>query len=70
VDDCNCSICSKSGYLHLTVPKSRFRLLSGSDALVTCQFNTGTVEGMVVTPCNGREWEQQFPSGRGAPLEP
>jgi hypothetical protein len=44
--------------------------LSGRDALVTYQFNTGTVEGMVVTPCNGREWEQQFPSGRGAALEP
>jgi hypothetical protein len=27
--ECNCSICSKSGSLHLIVPKSRFRLLSG-----------------------------------------
>src|SRR5262252_5633047 len=25
--DCNCSICSKSGFLHLIVPKSRFILL-------------------------------------------
>ena len=27
VTDCNCSICSKSGYLHLIVPKSQFKLL-------------------------------------------
>ena len=44
VSDCNCSICSKSGYLHLTVPKSRFKLLSGSEALTTYQFNTGTAK--------------------------
>jgi hypothetical protein len=25
--ECNCSICSKSGFLHLIVPRSRFRLL-------------------------------------------
>ena len=28
--ECNCSICGKSGYLHLVVPKSRFKLLQGS----------------------------------------
>jgi len=29
VAECNCSICAKSGFLHLIVPKSRFRLLQG-----------------------------------------
>lgn len=38
--DCNCSICTKSGFLHLIVPKSRFRLLAGEDALATYTFNT------------------------------
>ena len=28
VNECNCSICSKTGYLHLVVPKERFTLLS------------------------------------------
>ncbi len=51
VSDCNCSICAKSGYLHLTVPKSRFRLLSGSDALVTYQFNTGTARHLFCSVC-------------------
>ena len=29
VSECNCSICSRSGYLHLIVPRERFRLLRG-----------------------------------------
>lgn len=40
VDECNCSICSRSGYLHLIVPKSRFRLLQGEDNLTTYTFDT------------------------------
>lgn len=51
VSDCNCSICSKSGYLHLIVPKSRFKLLSGSEALTTYQFNTGTAKHLFCSTC-------------------
>ncbi|RUS18330.1 glutathione-dependent formaldehyde-activating protein [Endogone sp. FLAS-F59071] len=40
VHDCNCSICAKKGFLHLIVPKSRFRVLSGEDALTCYTFNT------------------------------
>ena len=29
-----------AGYVHLIVPKSRFRLISGSDELATYTFNT------------------------------
>jgi hypothetical protein len=28
-------------------------------------LDAGTVEGMTVTPFNGREWEKQYPNGRG-----
>ena len=38
---CNCSICAKTGFVHLIVPESRFRLLQGADALETYTFNTG-----------------------------
>ena len=38
--DCNCSICSKSGYLHLIVPKSKFRLIQGEANLTTYTFGT------------------------------
>ena len=100
VSECNCSICSKAGYLHLVVPADRFKLLSGSDTLTTYTFNTktakhlfcsvcgiksfyvprshpdgisvnarcidpGTIDGMTITPFNGREWEAQYPKGRG-----
>ena len=98
--DCNCSICTKTGYLHLIVPASRFRLLTDVALLTSYQFNTGTarhlfcsvcgikpfyvprshpdgysvnvrcldpgtVTGMRTVPCDGRDWEKQFPQGQG-----
>src|SRR6185503_19283928 len=36
--DCNCSMCAKTGYLHLIVPKSRFTLVRGEDVLATYTF--------------------------------
>jgi hypothetical protein len=44
IDECNCSMCSRLGYLHLIVPASRFRLLRGQDSLITYTFNTGTAK--------------------------
>ena len=104
VSECNCSICSKTGFLHLIVPRARFRLLSGEESLTTYRFNTGvakhlfcshcgiksfyvprshpdgysvnarcldegTVEGMSVKKIDGRNWEKQYPAGRGERLE-
>ena len=40
VSDCNCSMCTKKGFLHWIVPPERFELLSGGDDLVTYEFNT------------------------------
>ena len=51
VMDCNCSICAKTGYLHLTVPQSRFRLLSGQDSLTTYLFNTATARHLFCSVC-------------------
>ena len=51
VTDCNCSICSKAGYLHLIVPKSQFRLLSGEDVLTTYEFNTGRAKHLFCSVC-------------------
>ena len=39
--DCNCSICRKSGFLHLIVPQRQFRLLAGEDALTDYRFGDG-----------------------------
>lgn len=38
---CNCSICHMSGYLHVFVQQSEFKLLTGQDDLETYTFNTG-----------------------------
>lgn len=100
VSECNCSMCSRSAYLHLIVRKSQFRLLQGEEFLTTYTFNTGTarhlfcsvcgvksfyvprshpdgysvnarcldegtVDGIIIEPINGREWEKQYPEGRG-----
>lgn len=51
VDECNCSICSKSGYLHLLVPKSRFRLLAGEDQLLTYTFDTHEARHLFCKTC-------------------
>ena len=40
VTECNCSICTKKGFLHLIVPPERFELIRGEDDLTTYTFNT------------------------------
>jgi hypothetical protein len=51
VDDCNCSICRKSGYLHLIVEKGRFRLLQGDEFLTSYRFNTGAAKHLFCKVC-------------------
>src|SRR3990172_7662005 len=51
VHECNCSICSKSGHLHLSVPRSRFRLLSGREVLTSYRFNTGVADHLFCSIC-------------------
>jgi hypothetical protein len=48
---CNCSICSRSGFLHLIVPSSHFRLLRGRDDLTEYTFNTGTARHLFCHHC-------------------
>jgi len=38
--ECNCSMCTMKGILHLIVPLERFRLLKGGELLTTYTFNT------------------------------
>ena len=51
VTDCNCSICTKKGFLHLIVPPQAFELLSGREALTTYRFNTGTAQHTFCATC-------------------
>lgn len=49
--ECNCSMCSKAGYIHLIVPKSRFTLLEGEDDITTYTFNTGVAKHTFCKTC-------------------
>jgi hypothetical protein len=49
--DCNCSICRMTGFLHLIVPASRFRLLDGEEALTEYRFNTGAARHLFCGHC-------------------
>ena len=49
--DCNCSMCSRAGYLHLIVAKPQFRLVAGQDALTTYRFNTGAAQHLFCSVC-------------------
>lgn len=51
VQECNCSICSKTGYWHLIVPKTKFRLLQGANDLAEYTFNTGTAKHLFCKVC-------------------
>ncbi len=49
--DCNCSICRMTGFLHLIVPASRFRLLAGAEVLSEYVFNTGIAKHRFCRVC-------------------
>jgi hypothetical protein len=49
--ECNCSMCARSGYLHLIVGAGAFRLLSGADDLVEYTFGTGTAKHRFCRRC-------------------
>lgn len=49
--ECNCSMCAKSGYLHLIVPQSRLTLLCGAENLTTYTFNTGVAKHTFCKTC-------------------
>lgn len=40
VEVCNCSICSRTAYLHWYVPPERFRLLTPRESIETYRFHT------------------------------
>ena len=51
VTECNCSICTKKGFLHLIVPSQQFELLSGREVLATYTFNTGVAKHTFCRVC-------------------
>jgi len=56
--ECNCTICSMTGFLHLIVPQSRFRLLGDPAALATYTFNTGVARHLFCRTCGIKSFYQ------------
>lgn len=51
VEECNCSICRMTGFLHIIVPASQFQLLAGADDIVDYRFNTGVARHLFCRHC-------------------
>jgi hypothetical protein len=51
VEDCNCSMCARVGFLHIIVPAARFRLTQGEDKLTRYTFNTGAAKHLFCSVC-------------------
>lgn len=56
--DCNCSICSATGFRHLMVPHHDFRLLSGEADLVSYRFGTGAANHLFCGTCGVKSFYQ------------
>jgi hypothetical protein len=48
---CNCSICERTGFVHIIVPESRFQLTKGGEALSSYRFNTGVADHLFCSTC-------------------
>ncbi|MFK7898931.1 MAG: GFA family protein [Myxococcota bacterium] len=51
VYECNCSICSRTGFLHLIVEADCFRILSGESFLTSYKFGTKTADHLFCRKC-------------------
>lgn len=49
--DCNCSICTKAGYLHLIVPRSKLRILQGKEHITTYTWGTRVAQHTFCKRC-------------------
>ncbi len=54
--DCNCSICTKKGFLHVIVPREQFRVVAGAEALSTYTFGTHTAKHHFCRSCGMHAW--------------
>jgi len=51
VRQCNCSICKKSGFIHLIVEAKDMEILSGKDELSEYRFNTAVARHLFCRNC-------------------
>lgn len=51
VQRCNCSMCARTGFEHLIVAATDFKLLSGRNQISTYTFNTGIAKHLFCKIC-------------------
>ena len=56
--DCNCSVCSTTGFIHIMVPHDEFELITGRDALTSYRFGTGAAEHLFCSICGVKSFYQ------------
>lgn len=56
--DCNCSICSATGFLHLIVPHEHFTLERGEDKLTSYRFGSGAANHLFCSVCGVKSFYQ------------
>ena len=56
--DCNCSVCSMTGFIHIMVPHEAFELLTGRDALTSYRFGTGAAQHLFCSTCGVKSFYQ------------
>ncbi len=56
--DCNCSVCTMTGFLHIIVSKDRFELLSGRDSLTSYRFGSGAANHLFCARCGVKSFYQ------------
>ena len=56
--DCNCSVCSMTGFIHIMVPHDRFLLERGAESLISYRFGTGAAEHLFCATCGVKSFYQ------------
>ena len=56
--DCNCSMCARTGYLHLIIPHADFTLLSGGNVLTSYRFGSGAANHLFCKLCGVKSFYQ------------
>ncbi len=56
--DCNCSICARTGFLHLFIPHDQFDLLQGESDLTSYKFGSGEADHLFCSHCGIKSFYQ------------
>ena len=56
--DCNCSICSMTGFIHIIVPHRDFTLECGAERLTSYRFGSGVAEHLFCSRCGVKSFYQ------------